>query len=444
MSRLSIGGLIMKLVSATYILIFCALVVGCTGPAVQATSTTQAIQIPARIASTTPSYASIVTSTPESSQIRSFCPEANLSGNYETSRLNGNIVLSGNDISFDGQHFPSGQSQKSILLFWHINSATTTIYNLPEDQKYYYSVTSPDKEKLALTKAKTLPEESNVIVLTQGGQEDAKFVLPDDWTLFDWLNNEKLLIRQGRLVGENLDLATVDPLTGKQELLAFDLPELYSREALTSWGALTIFDPTASLVVYPQSEGSNLIAVLWDLSTKEKITSIVGGNWPRWSPDGKRLLIVADQNGQLHRRFNEIFIITLEGKITRLTFLKDHFENDQIDLPVWSPDGRYVAFWLSTILPVKTSKLAILDTETSMVDLYCKEIDPFPFRFGEDVTLGYSYYQINAAPPIWSPDSKYLLVEDNQQFISNTYLIDLQNHTLTRIAAGARPIGWLR
>jgi len=62
----------------------------------------------------------------------------------------------------------------------------------------------------------------------------------------------------------------------------------------------------------------------------------------------------------------------------------------------------------------------------------------------EHNTLGYSYYQVNAAPPIWSPDNNYLLIEEYQDFTSNTYLFDLKNHAITQIAENARPVGWMK
>jgi Tol biopolymer transport system component len=211
-----------------------------------------------------------------------------------------------------------------------------------------------------------------------------------------------------------------------------------------TWGALTIFDPTVSLVVYPERKENTLMSIVWDVHGKKEIANVFGGSWPKWSPDGNRLLIVADQDAQLHRRFNEIFIITSQGEVIRSTFFESNFENHQISLPVWSPNSRYIAFWLSTVLPVRTARLAVLDTETSIVDLYCKEFDPFPFRFGEDVTLGYAYNQVNVAPLIWSPDSQHLLMEDYKQFTSSTYLLDLKEHNMTIIVEGARPISWMK
>jgi Tol biopolymer transport system component len=71
-------------------------------------------------------------------------------------------------------------------------------------------------------------------------------------------------------------------------------------------------------------------------------------------------------------------------------------------------------------------------------------MNPFPFRFGESGTLGYSDNQVNAVLPIWSPDSQFLLIEDNQQSESTTYLFDIQNHKVTSVAENARPVSWMK
>ena len=334
--------------------------------------------------------------------------------------------------------------RNSVLVFRDTQSNEETVYQLSDNQIYYYYVVSPNQEHLALTEGKTLATTSDVIVLTPDGRQETKFSLPGDWTLFDWLSDEKLLSRQIRLRGDNLDLVAIDPITDEKEFLPSNFPNLYSNETLFFWGALTIFDPTASLVVYPELKENTLTSIVWDVHGEKEIANIVGGEWPKWSPNRNRLLIVADQDAQLHRRFNEIFLVTPQGEVTRSTFFKDNFENSKISTPVWSHNGRYIAFWLSTVLPVKTARLAVLDTETSTVDLYCKEVDPFPYRMGENNTLGYAYYQVNSAPPIWSPDSKYLLIEDYQEFRSSTYLFVLQSHSITRIADNTRPVGWMK
>jgi hypothetical protein len=372
----------------------------------------------------------------------SYCPE--ISHDIASrSDLMGTIVLGGKEITLGDQEF-SSDSGKSVLLFWQPRSGKKVTYPLPGAQMYYYYVASPNKEYLALTEGKTLEMSSDVIVLTKDGQEEAIFSLPGNWTLFDWLNNDQLLVRQLRLMGTDHDLIAINPFTDKQQSLESDFPNIYSQEPLVFWGALTIFDSTLSRVVYPVRQKNTLNVVVRDVDSKREIASISDGDLPRWALDGKRLLLVVEQDPQRHRFSDEIYIVSDQGEINRATFLSENLETSIISLPVWSPDGRYIAFWLSNDIPIKTAKLAVLDTETFSMDLYCDEINPFPYRYGENGTLGYTYYQVNAAPPIWSPDSQNLLIEDYQNFTSNSYLFDLKNHAITQIAEETRPVGWLK
>ena len=103
---------------------------------------------------------------------------------------------------------------------------------------------------------------------------------------------------------------------------------------------------------------------------------------------------------------DEIFLVDLNGDIKQSTYLPNKYAG-KISFPTWSPDGQYIAFWVSTdYIHIQSGNLAILDTLTSRVTLYCLQANPFPFRFGEDYRLGYQSTQVNGAPPIWSPDSK--------------------------------------
>ncbi len=439
------GVLKMKLSKILYILIISTLLSGCIYPLATIPNTNQKTQTPTYLSEPSKPSATETTIAPPKIkfEIQPFCPEVNLNSS-QFSELTGTIVLSGENILLTGKVFSPDNGQKSILLYWDPNTGEKIENQLAEDQKYFYFVTSPDKKRLAFTEGKTLPKTSEVVVLNNRGEESGNFVLPDDWTLFSWLNNEQLLARQQRLLGENIGLISINPLTGEQVSLPSDFPNIYTKEPFISWGAITIFNPTLSLVVYPELKGNELSSVIWDVKRGKEIDKVVDGNFPRWSPDGNQLMITVKYEPKLHELHDEIFLVRMNGDLIRYTYFKEYFENDNINLPVWSPDGRYIAFWLSDAIPVKSAKLAILDTETSIVQLYCEEFDPFPFRFGEDITLGYSDIQVNAAPPIWSPDSHYLLIEDYQNFASNTYIFDLQNHAITQIAENARPVSWMK
>jgi hypothetical protein len=438
----------MKTMKVSCMVVAFTLIIGCTPPQPGISpanmSTQTAIAIPSPEAVTSPSPDNTPTPSKPEFVLQSYCPEVTQDDRV-LPNLTGTLVLTGDQILINGNLFSPEPDQESLLVFWKPETKEKTTYQLPESQEYYYYVTSPDKEKLAFTQGKTLAISYDVIVLNHDGEENGRFTLPDDWNLFDWLNNETLLVRQNRLQKDKKELVSVNLVNGEQQVLPADFPNLYSRETLIEWGALTIFDPTVSFVIYPKRDGLELLSALWDIHNNKEITGVVGDKWPRWSIDGKRLLTIKDYKATpVDVDHDEIILVKPEGDITRATFFKDHLEHDIINLPVWSPNSRYVAFWLSTSVPIKTANLAVLDTETSTVDLYCNELVPYPFRFGDYNTLGYSDIQVNAASPIWSPDSKYLLVENYQQSTSSTFLFDLRNHTIRKLVDNARPVGWLK
>jgi len=422
---------------------------GCTQSAPVVQPTLMATQTQAHL-SPTPSIMPLPTKTLVSPslpfEIKEFCPETSMD-TESIPPLNGTIVLSGDDFSFQGQDYISQESRSSIVLFWNSVKDEAKTYLLPDENVFFYFATSPDKLHLALTQAKTLAMDTEVIVLSSVGAEDAKFPLQGDWGLVDWVNNEQLAVRQFRLATPSLpnsafDLVIADPFTGEQYSLPSDFPD-FETEATYWLGSSVVYGPTITSAVYLAGTG-NVYSIVWDLQDKRQIAKIPGGHWPEWSPDGVSLLVVG--NGSVSKPdIDEIFIYR-QGQVTRSTFFEDHLEKAIINLPSWSPDGRYVAFWLSVAYPIKSARLAVLDTETSKVDLYCMEVDPFPVRFGDYLNLGSSYFQVNAAPPIWSPNGRYLLIEDRiiSTGVDDTYLVDLQHHSITLLAKNARPVSWMK
>ncbi len=111
------------------------------------------------------------------------------------------------------------------------------------------------------------------------------------------------------------------------------LPEKFVREfkdraeapALSPDGRYIAFSMRGDIWIIPSSGGR----------ARNLTNDSYHDQWPRFSPDGKKIAYFSDRNGN-----NDIFVISIEGgepeQITK-NKADDFFEN-------WSPDGKYIVF----------------------------------------------------------------------------------------------------
>ena len=126
----------------------------------------------------------------------------------------------------------------------------------------------------------------------------------------------------------------------------------------------------------------------------------------------------------------DLFRVSRDGEVERLTYLTTKYKAIEEGYTL-SPDEKYIAFWL--VLDAKDPprsterQLAILDTETGEITKLCLSGGDFPY------------------PPVWSPDSKYLVVtvSDGRNSISDVLLVDLEQGLATKIAEQSVGRGWM-
>jgi Tol biopolymer transport system component len=90
-------------------------------------------------------------------------------------------------------------------------------------------------------------------------------------------------------------------------------------------GDLVVRSTEAIFVVKP--DGSGLRRLTWERWSAYRA--------PAWSPDGRRLAVVADRDGN-----SEVYVMNADGSRRRNVTVNPAYDGD----PTWSPDGRRIAF----------------------------------------------------------------------------------------------------
>jgi Tol biopolymer transport system component len=171
-----------------------------------------------------------------------------------------------------------------------------------------------------------------------------------------------------------------------------------------------------------------------DLKSGETIALLPGSAYhdsvPRLSPDGSRFTAAIDFQIPPGSH-SDLYEVDMQGQARRLTFIQGDFYDSGLLYYAWSPDGRYIAFWLIIYKDFedKIITLAVVDVAAQVVTDYCIE------RFWVDGKL------------VWSPDSQNLLVETfspsnpEQKLLA---LLDLAHNIAYVLDETLTPVGWIK
>jgi WD40 repeat protein len=344
----------------------------------------------------------------------------------ENAGLSGQVFLSGFFVNGKGY---SGPDSKIDL-----RTGTLIQRNVPENTRFGGYKVSPDGKRLAYWKILYSTDKKQVarsIVIEDYEGKILKDVPADleTWDTVYWLDNDRVVIG---MYGQPYAL---NPFTGKK----FGFSEWYSQspgglKTISVWDVNGVFDSQLSRLFYIQEDDTLL---LWDLQTKEVLARLEPhGKYPpfdrpKWSWNNKEVVVgytltAATNSGE------ELFSVSRDGIVTQLTELGKYYVQVRISKISWSPDGRKVAFFFRDLSEENSSsQLAILDRETLQVTNYC-DLSGLMFTRPD-------------VEPVWSPDSKKLLIGRMESDLStvSTVLVDISNEYAVRLAENLVPAGWM-
>jgi hypothetical protein len=287
------------------------------------------------------------------------------------------------------------------------------------------------------------------------------------WFSIDtWLNDHTLMLERRQymtfpdgstVLKTPLPVALLNPFTKESRDLNPSLPNLLQFfDPLNRWAVYgksgTAYDPFMALVAYgSQSQDYRESIVLWDLNEERELASLQAPSMttpgPVWSPDGSQFVTVSWTKPPAtppsiptgkEWLSQELFSVSRAGKIDRLTYFTDQFEEVTIGGYAWSPDGSRVAFIVSTKPDVDSSnpisnRLAILDIHTKRITMFC---------------IGSADWNFGLFRLFWSPAGQQILVgakNDEKSKATNsiafdTVLIDLVQDVIIKIADDTLPV----
>ena len=321
----------------------------------------------------------------------------------------------------------------------NLKSMETSCINGQENEIIMDFSVSPDGERLALTRSKIdgiTTKSSNLEILSSDSQVLKN--IPIDVGLFisRWLDKERIVLTQG--LGPSSPQIVLNIITGSQQDLQTDFPDLYDMPPTSNWEnqGVVVYDPSLTRVVYAGAPADIVFDdvrnenIIFRLSPAPVIHSV-----PKWSPDGQQVVftyadILNPINNPDHWRF-EIYSLSWDGQFKQLTNLSETYQFPRMPYYKWSPDGKYIAFWLETA-PGESPGVfdfSVLNLTTETVTNYCIK----------SVARGMPKF-------FWSPNSDYVILETfkaNDDKSNQLILLDIKKSGIIQIGENLHPLGWM-
>jgi hypothetical protein len=297
---------------------------------------------------------------------------------------------------------------------------------------------SPNHRLLAYLSFRTGNEQ--LVVMNADGQEQKISDWGEDWLrIAYWLDDNNLAIpfKRPESYSEPSTMLVMNIDSGEYDELIEEYPNIVQMAREFDWAAPTFYDPTLNRVAYIASGEKALGFVSWDLQEEEFVGQLFPwlGTFgdPKWSPNGGLLLTINDVSSEqdITKSRSEFFTMTYDGEVERITQFTTLYDLPRIGNFEWSPDSRYIAFWILDDSTDSYETLAVMDLEKNQIMNYC--------------IPGNQWMTVSGGPE-WSPNSQQVVVNnisEESEEISRVILVDINKEYAAVIAENLAPIAWL-
>ena len=308
---------------------------------------------------------------------------------------------------------------------------------------------SPDHKRVVFVNCTDLSSTScEITVATTAGIANT-FPSQTELGQVYWLDDEQLVIKPEKAPDNTVTL--INSQTGSESQVTLPLANpYYFHPRGDGYIFYSVIDPSLTRVIYFSQEGTGQV-IMADVKSGKTLAQLpyLIPEWSDvfppiieyedgWAPDGSQYIttspvtyteIYTDVPSAV-----ELFGIQHDGEIRQLTKLTQTYQTVLIDGYQWSPDGRFIVFWLrsSTRSDIELDQLAqrlvLLDVQSgNLIDL-CLSGTP-----------GYL-----GSKPVWAPNSSQFAVKlYNQAGRWTIYIIDLDKGIVYPINRASDPIGWM-
>ncbi|MGC1375557.1 MAG: hypothetical protein WA821_05005 [Anaerolineales bacterium] len=250
--------------------------------------------------------------------------------------------------------------------------------------------------------------------------------------LMKWLNGQELLIRLQSYTYP-YPLIAFNPFTQSST----DLPATFPNQEVLPPGTYVSpaeYDPSLNYVVYSAKQNDMNGFALFDRAASAQIAFfpsqiLVESGSPAWSHDGQKFVFASKMVGS----DSFINVGRPDGSVTPIVNLSRLMGSFTMRSLTWSPDDKFVAVDIYDVRQ-ETEKLLLLDLNGQKV------LDPC-IKIEYDLWPGdYSA----SRSPTWSPDSQYLIVEEQfGEGKNKVALIDVAQMQAGILAQDQRIAGWV-